>query len=358
MPVRKPRPESKESTRIGIADVARHAEVSPATVSRILSGGKTAIAYSEATKKKVMEAAAELNYVPNSHARRLVRGRADHVALVVRSLSSPFFGELVDNFVRTFAEFNIRVSVDVVDSSEEATLAAIANFGGEMVDAIFVCPSHAAMSFEEIKKVARCPVITLVHKPQDATVPYVAFDMLEAAREGTQYLIQLGRKRIGYVGSTDVEDGRFQGYRAALKEAGMAADPTYVIDDYLFMIERAERAGARLAALPVPPDALFVVCDISSMGVIRGLKKAGLSVPEDVAVVSHDGIQLGAYFSPTLTSMAIPWHSMSTQCVSILKAIHARKSERDLLALSRLLSSSLIIRESSGVQATAAGRVR
>lgn len=344
-------PKSKKTSQPGIAAVAELAKVSAATVSRILSGGTSAIAYSEATRQRVMEAAQSLNYVPNSHARRLVRGRADHVGLVARPLSSPFFGELVDQFVRLFAEFNLRVSIDVADVGEEATMAAIRNFGGEMVDAIFVCPNNASMSYAQLPSV-RCPVIGLVHKPKDANIPYVSFDIRESAKQATRHLLSLGRRRIGYVGASYEEDGRMDGYLEALREAGIAPDPALIVSDNFFQVERAHDAGEMLAELPNPPDALFVASDLNAIGVIHGLDQKGLRVPHDVAIASHDGIKIGGYYRPALTTMAVPWRAMAASCVDIVQAIYSGKSGEDLVSMSQSLQSTLIVRESSGEKLT------
>jgi DNA-binding LacI/PurR family transcriptional regulator len=114
------------------------------------------------------------------------------------------------------------------------------------------------------------------------------------------------------------------------------------------MMERAERAGEKIAALDRLPDAIFVVSDVSSMGVIRGLRQRGIRVPEDIAIVSHDGIQLGAYSNPSLTTTAVPWYSMATHCVEMVQALHSGKPKEEILALSKTLQASLVVRESCG----------
>lgn len=341
-----------KSLQAGISAVARLAGVSAATVSRILSGGKSSIAYSEATRLRVRKAAESLQYVPNINARRLVRGRADHVALIVRFLEAPFFAQLADQFVRTFSEFNLRVSFDMADVTEEATVSTVRNFSGEMVDAIFVCPSHPSMSFARIKGAAHCPIICLVHKPPDPLVPYIAFDLREAARQGTRHLLDLGRRRIGYVGAIAEADGRFPGYCDALRDAGMASDPSWQIGDDLFLMERGREAGERLASLDQPPDALFVASDALALGVICGLGRKGVRVPEDVAIVSHDGVKMGAYCRPALTTMTLPLPAMVNHCLAMVQAIHSGKTKEEILRMSVELKAKLVVRESCGQKAS------
>lgn len=328
-----------------LKSIAEELKITPQAVSMALRGYPN---ISKARIEQVRQLADAREYRPNVHARSLVRGRTDHVALIVRPLSTPFFGELVDRFVRTFSEFNLRVSVDVADVTEEATLSAVRDFGGEMVDAIFVCPSHPSMSFERIKASVRCPIIGLVHKPVDPLVPYVAFDLREAAREGTRHLLRLGRQRIGYVGGVNEADGRFDGYRVALREAGMTSDPSWVISDNHFLVERAEEAGERLASLDRPPDALFVASDSLAMGVISGLGQKGVRVPEEMAVVSHNGDTMGAYYRPALTTMALPLPLMANHCLAMVQAIHGGKTKKEILEMSLALPARLVVRESCG----------
>lgn len=338
---------SRQRQKGGIIAVARLAGVATSTVSRILAGEKSAKAFSEVTRKRVTKVAEKLHYVPNSHARRLVRGRADHVALITRSPALPFFGELVDHFTRVFSEFHIRVSVDVADVNEEEIMGAVRNFGGDLVDAIFVCPSDSSMSFEN-KGSVRCPIISLIYKPTSSAVPYVAFDTRDAAKQATTHLIRSGKKRIGYVGPTHENDGRMSGYLETMREAGLEINPAIVFSDNFFQIDRAHEVGEKLKIAGQQADALYVASDLNAIGVIHGLVQAGFSVPEDVAIASHDGIRLGEYYRPALTTMAVPWHPMIEHCATMVKAIHEGATAQGLLNLSRTLRSTLRVRESCG----------
>ncbi len=338
---------SRQRQKAGIVAVAQLAGVATSTVSRILAGGKLALAFSPETQKRVMAAAEQLHYVPNSHARRLVRGRADHVALITRSPAIPFFGELVDHFTRVFSEFHIRVSVDVADVNEEEIMAAIRKFDGDLVDAIFVCPSDASMSFEN-KGSVRCPIISLIYTSASAAMPYVAFDVRDAAKQATAHLIRGGKQRIGYVGPTHENDGRMSGYLEAMREAGLKINPAIVFSDNFFQIDRAHEVGEKLKIAGQHADALYVASDLNAIGVIHGLVQAGFSVPEDVVIASHDGIRLGEYYRPALTTMAVPWHPMIEHCATMVKAIHEGVTPQGLLNLSRTLKSTLRVRESCG----------
>jgi len=340
----------REREATGIVAVARLAGVATSTVSRVLAGGERAAVFSRTTCRRVEKAARQLHYVPNSHARRLVRGRADHVALVTRSPAFPFFGEMVDQFVKVFGEFHIRVSVDVAGIQEEEVIEAVRNFGGDMVDAVFVCPGDSSMSFEALAGLG-CPVVSLIHRPQDSRIPHVSFDIRGGAKAATAHLAGLGYRRIGYVGPSDGKDMRLDGYLEAMHEAGLAVDRSFIFTDNYFQIDRAHEVGEQLLAAGRHPEALFVASDLNTMGVIHGLVQAGFSVPEDVAVASHDGIRLGAYYRPALTTMAVPWRAMVERCVEMLQAIHAGADAQKLLGLSTALESNLVIRESCGQSA-------
>src|SRR3989338_81712 len=149
-----------------ILDVARQAGVSAATVSRILHGGKSSVAFSEATRKKVQEAAQALQYVPSFHARSLRSRRAGRVAILSRYPDTPVTGEVMAVLADKFSAMKIQLSVEWVDANHDKTLAVIRNLAGGMADAIFFMWPGFEVALDLVSDAAgRCPVIGLFRKP-------------------------------------------------------------------------------------------------------------------------------------------------------------------------------------------------
>ena len=340
------RRRSSTGQRVGIVAVARLAGVSTATVSKILAGKESAFAYSEGTIAKVKEAAKTLDYVPSFHARSLVRRRTDTVALILQYLYAPFHGELADQFLKTFAEAGMHVAVELVTPDEDATLRMLRSLRGGMVDAIFIDPIHLAISAEQFTSAcAGAPLVSITRKVSES-IPYLAYDFRDGAMRATSRLVELGHHRIGFVGKCP-EGEAWEGFVSALQAAGIAVNPDWSVYVDSYVPETGHEAGRRLAAMGKRPTAIFVASDLLAMGVIRGLAEERCQVPEDIAVTSLDGVKLGAFFRPSLTTMAFPVEQLTQRALAMVRAIHDGRKD-SLCALSAIWQPGLVIRESCG----------
>ena len=179
-------------------------------------------------------------------------------------------------------------------------------------------------------------------------VPAVTADNYHGGILATKHLIDLGHRRIGYI-SRPVDlshsKGRFQGYQAALQQAGIAFDPNLVVKGG-FVLEDGRQAVRQLLALDEPPTAISAYNDIMAIGALRALHENGLRVPDDFSLVGFDDIAQASFTCPALTTIYLPKYEMGQRGAELLIAL-IEKKKPDARVL-RPLDVELVVRESTG----------
>ena len=290
-----------------IYDVARHAGVSPRTVSNVVNDYAFV---SPATRERVRQSIEALGYQPNLTARNLRRGRTGMVALALpEPLHIPYFSELGALVLDEVAKRSYAAVIEQTDGDPDRERALLsANDRGRLFDGFIFSP--LGLNSKEIASlVVKVPVVLLGERVRSGPFDHVAVDNVGAARCAVEHLVAIGCQRVAAIGHQPYETGetarfRTQGYREALQAAGLAYDKRLVVCTARF--HRAEGADAmsKLLALDKPPDAVFCYNDLLAVGAIRTLLRSGVRVPEDVAVVGFDDIEEGRYLTPTLTTIA------------------------------------------------------
>jgi DNA-binding LacI/PurR family transcriptional regulator len=310
-----------------IHDVAREAGVSRGTVSRVLNGGHNV---SPEALKAVNAAIRKTGYVVNRHARSLVTQRSDSVAFLLtepqdKFFEDPNFNQLLRGCTTALAKADIPLLLMIAGNEEERRRIGRYITAGH-VDGVLLVSSHTGNPMIEQLTSAGMPVVCC-GKPLGhlGTVPHVAADDRDGARQMVQHLIGLGRRRIATVtGPLDTPGGvdRLSGYREVLAEQGLGLDPALVAEgDY----SRAggERAMARLLEQAPDLDAVFIASDLMADGALAVLEGAGRRVPEDVAVGGFDDSSIAAAARPPLTTIRQPWERISAEMVRLLLSLIA-----------------------------------
>jgi len=289
----------------GIEDVAARAGVSTATVSRALRGLPNV---SAATRRRVLVAARDLDYVASANASSLASGRTSTVAVVSPYLARWFFGQVIGAAVTVLRDAGFDLLLYNVDTSERRT-----RFFRELplrrrVDAVMIVT--LPLTDTEVASLAGLgiPVCTV-----GLSVPgfsSVRIDDVAGARKAVNHLLALGHRRVAMIGGGrsalahfTTPDDRRTGYATALKAAGIRREVDLDIEgDYT--VDGGERAMASLLACPTLPTAIFAQSDEMAMGALRAIRKVGLRCPEDISVVGFDDHELAALFD--LTTVAQP----------------------------------------------------
>ncbi|MFB7331240.1 LacI family transcriptional regulator [Streptomyces adustus] len=329
-----------------IHDVAREAGVSRGTVSRVLNGGH----YVSPTAQEAVNAAIRrTGYVVNRHARSLITGRSDSVGFLLtepqeRFFEDPNFNILLRGCTQALAAHDIPLLLMLAGTEDERRRIARYITAGH-VDGVLLVSSHSGDPVAEELCAAGVPLVAC-GKPigLGSKVSYVAADDRDGARDMVRHLLSLGRRRIGVVtGPLDTPGGveRLAGYREVLAEAGVDFDERLVVSgDY----SRASgEAGAeRLLAQAPDLDAVFVASDLMAQGVLAALRRAGLRVPDDIAVGGFDDSPAAVAATPALTTIRQPWDRISNEMVRVLLA---QIGGEDTAAV--ILPTELVKREST-----------
>ena len=297
-----------------ISDVARHASVSPATVSRVLNGDPRV---GEPYRERVLRSVAQLNYRPNSLARNLRRQRSGTIGVVVPDIENPHFGEMVRAVEDQAFDSGYRVLVCNTDETAEKQRAYLEALIDERVLGVIISPSEPGG--EQIAHLLDLgiPVVAYDREVLDPRADAVLADNVKGTRLGAELLIAAGHEAIAFVGGrTDVETGaeRLAGYEIAMRAAGLGSS----VVDGDFRLEHAEAAVAGLLAGERRPTALLVANNLMTLGALRAIRDAGLRVPDDIALVGVDDPAWSALVDPPLTTLAQPVRLMAADAMELL----------------------------------------
>ncbi len=323
-----------------MADVARHADVSAQTVSRVLSGHPNV---QSATRDRVLRAVDELGYRMNSAARALSSGRTRTIGVVVLP-NVHFSGSAVTHGVEAAARrAGYTVSISTASSLDPTAIAAaMTRLDDQSVEGIVLAVPVPTGS-DAVEAIARSIPTVTIDGSRTASSEVVAIDQFDVGRLATEHLLSLGHPTVWHIAGPDGwldSTGRTAGWRAALQAAGGDVPPLLHGD---WSPESGYQAGLVLGRIP-EATAVFVASDEMAFGAIRALHELGRRVPEDVSVVGVDDIALAAYCSPALTTVAQPFGEIAALAVEHLLR---RIDEPTAPSASAEVDATLVIRSST-----------
>lgn len=309
---------------VTIKDVAKKAGVAPSTVSRVIADSPK---ISENTKKKVRKVMDELGYHLNLNARNLVQKSTKTIGIVLKkstsqSLLNPVFPEILNGISAFCHREDFSIILTSGGSEEEIFQDTVKIVQGKKVDGIIVM--YSKEDDKVVPYLLECGIPFLViGKPVSGhnQVMYVDNDNVLAAKQGTEYLIKLGHRRIGFISadpSFEVSVSRCNGYKLALSENQLAINESYIKS---FQIEQkgpAEQAIRELLQMPEPPTALLVADDLHAMFVLLILRELKINVPEDVSLVAFNNTIISKLSSPPLTSVNIQTYQLGYEAARCL----------------------------------------
>lgn len=294
----------RRARRPTLEQVARYAGVSRSTVSRVVNGSTSV----DSGLREVVERAVEdLNYVPNQAARALMTQRTDTVTLVAaetdsRVFGDPFFAQIVRGVSHELAGTPVRLTLSMTQTPEEVDALAHYLAAGHS-DGVLLISEHGRHRLAEQLSDAGIPVV-IGGRPLDprVRVPYVDNDNVGGARRAAQHLKASGRVRVGTIaGPQDMSAGvdRLEGFAKGLGHDFRKGRVEY--GD--FTTGSGEAAAERLLRRHPDIDGIFVASDLMALGAMVTLRKAGRRIPDDVAIVGYDDIELARLAEPSLTTM-------------------------------------------------------
>jgi LacI family transcriptional regulator, galactose operon repressor len=330
-------------------DVANLAGVSRTTVSFVLND-VPGVKITEETRLRVLEAARQLDYYPTSAARTLASGKTRRIGLILgqgqKRLSADAF--LLSFLQGVTASLRQRGYLLVLQMAEDVPSreAYVQLIREQQVDGLILSgPSSGDPLLSEL---AREQFPLVLHGRLDHhNFPYVDVDNQAGGYQATVHLIAQGHRRIGFISNAPLSysgaEERFAGYRHALAEHDLPLDNS-LVRIAAFLPQTGREAMDELLVLPEPPTAVFVASDVVALGAMSAIQKAGLRIPDDIAVIGFDDVFLAAHVQPALTTMRVPAFGLGWTAAEML--ISLIEGEEDVSSVT--LETELVIRDSCG----------
>lgn len=321
--------------------VAARAGVSIATVSRVLNNSKPV---NDDTRRRVEEAVAALGYRTNSAGRSLAKAQSRLLMVLVPDFGNPFYAQILQGAESVTRPAGYKLLLTDAISSDGAHQTALDALYNRLADGVINLAHldddpalHAALR--------DMPWVNCSEFVPESGLPYVSIDHRQAAIDAVQFLLNRGHRRIGLISADETfrwAQLRHAGYAQAIERAGMDVDPALVRAATDLDYAAGAQAVGGLLALQDPPTALFAVSDTLAIGAIKGLRRAGKRVPDDIAVVGFDDLPLSAVFEPALTTIAQPMRELGARAAEILLARIDGAQPASLI-----LAHQLVVRDSA-----------
>ncbi|HLF25025.1 MAG TPA: LacI family DNA-binding transcriptional regulator [Anaerolineae bacterium] len=334
--------------RVTSWDVAELAKVSRTTVSFVLNN-VPGISLSESTRQRVLDAARKLNYHPDSAARKLVSGKSHTLGLVLRQspeqiFTDAFLPQVILGLGQATAQQGFHVLLNPLEPSDRTGYARLIH--EKHVDGIVL--SGPRQDDRELIDLYREGVpVMLIGQLPEVEIPFVDVNAVSGAATAVNHLLDLGHRRIGMITNAPLEytsaHQRLLGYRQALEATGSTYDDG-LIKTGNFTPASGIAAMDELLKSPPHPTAVFVASDVVAMGAAQAIKRAGLRIPEDIALVGFDDVPLAAFYDPPLTTIRLPAYGLGWAAGERLIRLILGE---DLAVNKLMLETELIVRESS-----------
>ena len=335
-----------------IKTVAERAGVSASTVSRALSGR---VVVSPGTKERVLRAVQELDYRPNVLAQGLKEGRSKTIGLLIPNIRDLVFPAAVKGITDRAEQHGYTVVLGHTGENVETERVYVESLRRRLVDGLILSTATGRSEYLVELKKQGYPLVLLIRYLNEE-IDTVMVDNYRGGYEATRFLLSRGYRRIAMINGPlelDLYRRRFEGFLAALDEAGIKPDEALIAHGAGGW-EDGYRAMGEILSAGGEPEAVFGASDPKALGVMKAIKDHGLRVPEDVAVIGYDNLDISELMDPPLTTMAQPFYEAGAMAAERLIALMEGKADRSRVVIERL-APSLLVRGSVGYAGGARG---
>lgn len=311
---------------ITIKDIAKICGVGVSTVSRALNNHPD---INPDTKQRILDTVEEYNFIPNNSARNLKITDSKTIAILVKGMSNPFFMKMISSMEADIQDKKYSMELRHVDEETDEVDVAVELVKEKKLRGIIFLGGLSTHSTEKLEKLGVPYVLSTVSLSEEDEVEdfsAISVDDTAESYKLTKYLINKGHSRIAIITApkTDISIGqlRLQGYLEALKDSGIEPDynliwhtkedlDTYSMQNGYKIMQQKIKEGIDFTAV-------YAISDTMAIGAMRALHEADRRIPEDVSVVGFDGIDMGEYVVPALTTIKQPFENMAHKTTSIL----------------------------------------
>ena len=305
------------SSRVTIFDVAAASGVSYGTVSRVLNNDPHV---HPETRAKVLEEIDRLGYVTNRQARSLAGGKTNMIGLLVPDLGTAYTGEIVHGIDAEISSNNLDLLLYTTHRTASKEANYVANLVQGLVDGLLLLLPRNPIDYIGTLTARKFPFVLIDHQGTGEDCPAVGATNWQGAYDATDYLINLGHKRIGFItGTMDLGCAidRLGGYRSALRTRNIPEDDEMIFQGTFYQLDGFNGA-CHLLDHPNPPTAIFASNDVMAMGAMDAIRSRGLRIPNDVSVIGFDDIPQASLIRPALTTIRQPLEKMGHVAAQIL----------------------------------------
>lgn len=329
---------------ISISDIAKHLNLSNSTVSKALNGY---VDVSAKTRELVMQTARELGYQPSAAARNLRRGRTDKIGLFLNTSIEyvvDYLSGIIPGAVMTAQGFSKNLLIYTITDNDPNQLLKVCRAGE--IDGVILFSTHYDSHTIETLLDEKFPFVVMGREIRDERVSYVVPDYYDGSYRATQYLIELGHKRIAFMTRpelTTANERRLQGYLDALSDFGIEHNDSLIVETRL-VANSGVKPTEQLLSLSEIPTAIFAFHDLVAVDVIKTLQDHGFSVPEDISVIGFDGLRAGFMTMPHITTVTQPLELIGQRVIDI---VNQKIVYPDTAPVQEIVPVELVIRGSS-----------
>jgi LacI family transcriptional regulator len=328
---------------MNIAEIARRANVSTATVSRTINQSGPV---KSATARKVWRIVAELNYVPNSHARALVSGRSRLLGLIVSDITNPFFSELIRSFESHAAQQQYDLLITSTDYETSRMTATLRRMLERKVDGVAVMTSEMDLGLIRELSKRGVPIVFMDVGQMGPRMSHVSIDYGNGIHQAVDHVVGLGHTRVGFISgplALASARARRQAFIDRIRGHHLTADRR-LIREGTHTAEGGLREMTGLLRLTRRPTAVVASNDWTAIGALHAIQSAGLRVPEDISLVGFDDIPLVSYTTPALTTVRMSAIDVgSTAFQALFRMIGGELPEGDVFQI----PTKLVVRHST-----------
>lgn len=335
-----------------IADVAKKAGVSVATVSRVINNTGFV---SEPLRERVGAAMEALQYRPNQFAKSLRQNKSFGVAMIVSDLTNPFFTSVARGLEEVLQTYDHHLIVCNADEDPDTERKCVELICDKRVDAVVWSPRIHSLTHLQTFRERGIPVVFIDRQLKEVENDAVLLDNIAGGHKATAHLLSLGHRRIAIVtGLSDISTtiDRFEGYKQALEDAGIPFDSGLVAHSDSRVHSAKEATKSILAA---NPTAIVATNNMITIGVIKALRSEGVRVPQQIAVVGFDDFPSAEIVDPPLTMVTQPMGEIGRQAAAlVMKRMSKPLQDGDTPVVIRL-PAGFIVRHSCGASLAKGG---
>ena len=318
---------------VTIYDVAREANVSMATVSRVVNGNQNV---KPATRKKVLEVIERLEYRPNAVARGLASKKTTTVGVIIPDISNNLYAELARGIedIATMYRYNIILANS--DQNEGKELTLLDTMFSKQVDGIVMMSDKVTEKIQDSMDHSPVPIVLAGSVDELKEVPSVNINYFEAAYEAVKVLIDNGHKRIAFISgpmSYTITQYKLAAYKKALEDAGLVVDESLIVSEE-GTYDSGIAAYEEVSQVENAPTAYFAGSDELAIGIIHGVQDTGKQVPADIEVISFENSKLARMVRPQLSSVVLPLYDIGAVAMRLLtKLMNKEEVEQQTVIL-------------------------